>query len=311
MTRQVFRRCARGAGPVRFSIMKRLLGLVTLLIACSSGTEDRSSGPSETGGDAGEQPVVHAGASGSSAGALARAGTAGEGGGAASAGGASTAAGSPAALAGEGGESGEGGEAGAGGASGSSGSTHQAGSQAAGSGGAAGNGGSGGGPVVPDACEGIPHWSPSARWTDYTKGDQRVFGGVLWHCQAPSVCTAYPGHSSSPGWFKDAECKGGPTNEVAACQCLSGQCCDGCYVRPRSYFCGEFVRTAQCLGPALNQCGGAQETIDKDYWNLFCDGAETATCSRWGAHTKYTSGDCPSQTGCVEQGDQASCSVCN
>lgn len=296
----------------------RLLGLALLLVACSSGTQAGSGDPLETGGAAGEAPEVHAGSSslaGSSE--LPRAGagaSAGEGGASAtSAGeGGAPSAGSPPAPAGAGGEAGEGGAGGEGGApisnGGSGGSVHQGGTSTGGTSSAGAS--SGGGTVVPDPCEGVAHWSPAERWTNYTKGDQRVFGGVLWHCQSTSVCTAYPGHSSSPGWFKDAECKGGPTNEVAACQCLSGQCCDGCYVRPTSHFCGEVVRTAQCLGPVVNQCGGATDTIDKDWWNLFCDGAESTTCSRWGAHTKYSNGDCPAKTGCVESGDQASCNAC-
>lgn len=318
----MFSRCVCGVAPVRFPIM-RLLGLLLLLIACSSGTEAGSKAV-ESGGAAGESATIGAGQGGSTAaagtapraGATGEAMTAGEAAGGASAtgeGGGSAA--QPGA--GAGGEPEDGGEAGAGGApaggmptsGGSSGSASQAGSSAAGSG-PGGAADSGGGPVMPDVCDGIPRWSPTERWTDYEQGDQRVFGGVLWHCQAPSVCTAYPGHASSPGWFKDAVCKSGPTNEVAACQCLTGQCCDGCYVRPSSYFCGEVVRTAQCTGPVVEQCGGARDTIDKDYWNLFCDGAESTTCSRWGAHKKYTNGDCPAKTGCVESGDQASCVAC-
>ncbi len=199
---------------------------------------------------------------------------------------------------------------GVGGAAGSGGGTQTDGGSGGAASGAPGAGGVGGAPVV-DPCAGAAHWSATARWSDYAKGDERAFGGFLWHCQSPAECTSYPGKSTSPGWIKDAECAGGPTDEVAACQCAAGTCCDGCYLRPRSYFCGEFVRTAQCLGSTVNQCGGATDTIDKDYWNLFCDGASAGECTRWGAHTKFSNGDCPSNTGCVEQGDQASCTACD
>lgn len=295
----------------------RLLGLVTLLVACSSGTQAGSGDTLEVGGAAGDATEARAGASSVAGSASAQAGAGGSatGGDIASAAGEAGAsvAGAPPVLIGVGGEAGEVGAGGEGGApisnGGSGGSIHQGGTSTAGTG-SAGTSGAGGGTVIPDPCDGIAHWNPSERWTDYVKGDQRVFGGILWHCQSTAVCTAYPGHASSPGWLKDADCKGGPTNEVAECQCLSGQCCDGCYVRPRSHLCGEVVRTAQCLGPVVNQCGGATDTIDKDWWNVFCDGAETTTCSRWGAHTKYTNGDCPAKTGCVESGDQASCNAC-
>lgn len=186
---------------------------------------------------------------------------------------------------------------------------------AAGGGGAAGSGG-----AAADPCEGVAHWSPTDKITDYTtrpnnadgswRGDLRVFGGILWAAQAAQACQTYPGHGDPSGWIKIATCAGGPVDETAACQCAAGTCCDGCYLRGQSYFCGETVRTSQCLGPVMPQCGVAQKTIDKDYANLFCDGLSAGDCTRWGPHTKYSTGTCPATTGCLESGDQAECAAC-
>jgi hypothetical protein len=304
--------------------MLKCLGLGMLLVACSSESGLVSS--ESVGGVGGER--VTAGTSGASASTPAggtAAASSGAGGSRADAG--DGGAGEAGALIGGGSAGGahpeEGGAAGslasagagAGGATGNAGATSASGSAGGGASGSSGSGGAtagaGGSTTQPDPCTGERHWDPNQRWTDYEQGDQRVFGGVLWHCQSPSLCTAYPGHSSSPGWFKDAECAGGPTSEVAACQCTSGQCCDGCYVRPTSHFCGEFVRKTSCYGATVAACGGATKTLDRDYWNLFCDGAESAQCTRWGAHTKYHPLECAAGSGCVEQGDQASCGVCN
>lgn len=301
--------------------MKRLLGLVTLLIACSSGTE-AGSGDSSA---AGALPIAHAGVSG----AVSR--TAGEGGGGANAGSAPLTAGSPAALAGAGGEPGEGGESSggapsAGAAAGSSGSTNQAGSQAAGNGGAAGNVGSAGTggaagsstagaagtQSAPDPCAGAIHWDKNERWAELVTGTLRHFAGSLWKCQAADYCRFYPGNGEPNGWVAVAECSSGPVKEPE-CQCTTGTCCDGCYIRPPSYFCGEVVRYARCTGKAPLSCPGSKPDIEGDYWNLFCDGNAPGECTRWGAHTKFAgAGQCGSMgLVCVEQGDQASCAACN
>jgi hypothetical protein len=296
--------------------MLKRLGLGLLLVACSSesGSLYEGGGGTENGGSpvgaSGSKAMVSGGSATAGSPANAESGAGGEptpsvsGG---SGGGATSGAGGGLSVAGAGGAT-AGAPSGGGGGSSGSGGQQTAGEPGADEGGSGGEGGAG---SEPDLCAGKMHWSATERWTDYEQGDQRVFGGVLWHCQSPPDCVTFPGSPVSPGWFKDAECAGGPTGEVAACQCATGQCCDGCYVRPRSYFCGEVVRTAQCVGPVVNQCGGATDTIDKDWWNLFCDGAESVTCSRWGAHKKYSNGDCPAGTGCVEQGDQASCAACN
>jgi hypothetical protein len=291
-------------------IMRRWLGLLLIVLGCSSNVEV----PGSAGAGAGGSPSSESGAAGasaemagrssggtkSSAGAGADAGAAIGGGGSAG-GGASGGSGGEVADASGGADASTGGMPdGAGGEPAMGG--------AAGSPGGAASGGAGG--EVADACDGYTHWSPTEKWTDYQQNDRRVFGGVLWRCQAPQFCVSYPGSSSSPGWFKVEDCAGGPTNEVAACQCASGTCCDGCYLRPRSHLCGEVVRTAQCVGDAAPECSGAKDGIDKDWWNLFCNGDSTE-CTRWGAHTKFTNGNCPTKTYCTEQGDQASCNACS
>lgn len=294
----------------------RLLGLVALLVACSSESGTLGGDQVEGGGAAGETGSANSGGSSAkpTAGAAPKGGgaQAGEPGGGASPtdsagqGGETAAGGAPVGVAGEGGAVSAVGMAGDGGAP-----------VIAGSGGSplsedgAAGAGDGGAPVdLPDPCAGTVHWDKSERWAENIAGALRHFAGSLWECRSADYCRFYPGNGEPKGWVAVAECSSGPIKETE-CQCAAGACCDGCYVRPASYFCGEFVRTAQCLGPAVNQCGGAQDTIDKDWWNLFCDGTASATCSRWGAHTKYSNGDCPAKTGCVESGDQASCQACS
>lgn len=294
--------------------MRVVLGLWLLAVACSSstsgnGTSEAEAGragqPESAGGQeaqGGDKPVGGAAAHGgapSASGAPAGAG-----------GGVSSSAGATSAGTGGDGDAAAGGDAGGEGGS----------AEVTPAGGSGAGGGAGGMPVAgtsgaagsgPDACKGVAHWSETERWTDYSANDKRVFAGVLWRCQVPDLCPTYPGHSASAGWFKVENCAGGPTNETAPCQCAVGACCDGCYLRPRSYLCGEFEKTAQCLGKTVNQCGGGTDSIDHDFWNLFCNGDQAEKCTRWGAHTKFTNGACPFGTGCLEQGDQASCVDCN
>jgi hypothetical protein len=282
--------------------MRSLILGLALLVACSSETAGNGSTP--------PPPVGGSSSEAGSAGSDATGGT--------KLGGGGSGAGMPSAQAGSGGvatggvSSGGGGTGGA--AAGNAGggnaplagapdggtSAGDGGSSAAGEGGGPAEAGSGGeaGAAPADPCEGVAHWSATERWTDYTKGALRVFGGVLWKAQAPAGCETYPDYRASDGWIKVIDCAGGPVSETAPCQCAAGACCDGCYLRPTSYFCGEVVRTAQCL---------ANNTLDRDYWNLFCAGDDGGACTRWGAHTKYTTGDCPAQTTCTETGDQAAC----
>jgi hypothetical protein len=190
--------------------------------------------------------------------------------------------------------SGSGGQGGAGGASGGGAAGGGAGGlSGGGAGGAGGAGGSGG----PDPCASALHWNPKDRWDDNAVGVRRQFAGKLWECQAADYCRYFPGNGEPNGWAAIAECPSGPATE-AACQCEEGACCDGCYFRPSSYFCGEVARSGQCL-----QNG----SINLDYWNLFCTGDSTGECTRWGAHTKYGTGPCPDNGLCQETGDLATC----
>lgn len=199
-----------------------------------------------------------------------------------------------------GGAAGEGGEAnnpsqagtGSGGAIGAAGSGGSSGSSDAG-----GAGGTGDTDPGPDPCEGIPAWDPAESWTEYEVGDQRVVNGELWHCQSPMFCHTYPGHPDAPGWFLDDECNDPGTGGEPACQCADGECCDGCYLLPRSHFCGEVPRYGKC---------NANGRLELDYWNLFCNGDATV-CNRWAVHTKDTTGYCDQGTVCEEVGDMAAC----
>jgi hypothetical protein len=212
-------------------------------------------------------------------------------------------------LAGAGGDPTGGGSAGSGGSGSSGGGAGggAGGSAGTASGGQAGTAGSGG-TGVPDECEGVPHWSATETWHDYQAGDRRVFGGRAWTCLNPYFCYSYPGSTDS--WAKSNVCAGGLTDEVAACQCQQGTCCDGCYYRPPTYSCGQGVRTAQCIGAVVPACGAGTKYLDQDYWSLFCGGDTGGECN-WGGHVKYVDSSCGAGTGCLEEGDQASCQACN
>jgi hypothetical protein len=283
--------------------MRGLLGLGLLVLACGSTASE-----SGAGGVAGES-AVNAGGETSGAG---HAGWPSTGGGEGALAGSASTTGAMANLAGSsmsgssaGGSSGESGavgggsggisagrSAGGGSTAGTSGS-HVGGSDTSGAGeggesaggGDAGAGGQGGSSSEPDPCESVAHWSPTETWPNYEANARRVFGGILWKCTNATFCQSYPG-PASPGWLEVTECAGGPKNEVAACQCQAGTCCDGCYFRPTNYFCGEVVRSSSCIN----------NSVDKDYWNLFCSGDTGGDCSRWGAHTKYTTGSCGALT---------------
>lgn len=287
--------------------MRWLIALGLVVAACSgSGSNNPSTAQGEAG-EGGDAPAAggskqgSAGSSGS-AGAASRAG------------------------AGAGGEAGEGnetggsaglpGSSGAGGAAGEPTIGGQGGefvTPAGGEGGGGwvppiGSGGEGGAPA--DACEGVLPWDPIVPWTELVKNELRTLRGELWRCSSQAQCTTYPGHETAPGWKKVADCADPNEGGEPACQCAAGACCDGCYFRPRSHFCGEVVRYTSCRGDVVQACGGATETLDRDYWNLFCTGDTGGECTRWGAHTRFHGLTCEQGTGCLESGDQASCSAC-
>lgn len=269
VTRHPFSGCTLGWQAVPSTIMRRLLGLVALLVACS-GTDVPAAAGGASGASGSESiaPGGVAGASGGTAGAAAA-----PSGGSASAGENSGQAGDSPAD-GEGGDagaesntggtvagaSGQGGGAGLGGSSGAGADTGGTGGSVA-SGGASG-GGAGGG-------------------TDSLTGGSAGAGGTT-------------GGAGAGGSGGAAGSDGEP------CVCSTGTCCDGCHFRPKSYFCGEVSRSQRCY-----ETHGIS-SIEHDYWNLFCNGDSTE-CTRWAVHTKFSGAECPSQTSCVEDGDHASC----
>jgi hypothetical protein len=289
--------------------MRWLIALGLVVAACSgSGTDGPSNAP-EGAGDAGEaSPGAGKG------GATATAGTASGGAGGESipaeggAGGALpvSSSGAPAGVsgAGTGGES-EAGQGGSSVATAGAGSTGGIGPAPQ-----AGSGGEAGSSPDPDACAGVPAWDETVPWTALTKDELRTLRGELWKCSSPAFCTTHPGHETAPGWVKVDDCADSNEGGEPACQCEEGACCDGCFFRPRAHFCGEVLRSASCHDEAIPSCGGGQKDIDRDYWNLFCNGDTGGDCTRWGAHTKFTYGTCPQGTGCIESGDQASCVAC-
>lgn len=290
--------------------MRWLIALGLVVAACSgSGSDGPSSSPSEAG--AGGEDVSPSGGKPGAAGASARAGApargsegAGAGGREADDGGAAGAGGSePATAAGQGGElvTPSGGS-----------STGSGGSPAGGSSGTAGTatGGAGGSTTTPDPCEGVLPWDPKVPYTEIKKDELRTLRGELWKCSTPAFCTTYPGNETAPGWVKVAECADPNEGGEPACQCAAGMCCDGCYFRPSSYFCGEVERYARCTGNPHLQCPGVPPNIERDYWNLFCTGDTGGDCTRWAVHTKYAGPGCDAGLVCVESGDQASCVAC-
>lgn len=280
------------------------MGLLLLAVACSSGAVGSGGGDDGEAG-AGGEPRAGAGA-GASSGAVAGKGSSG---GADASGGLGAEGGGEPALAGAGGGNTQP-SAGAGGDPSSSAEAGAGGRAHAGDGGGPapdpdplGNAGAGGETTdpSPDPCEGKTPWDPQASWTEYSQNEQRAFGGVLWRCQNPQFCGTYPGSPSAPGWLKVEDCAGGPTGEVAPCQCEEGACCDGCYFRPRSYFCGETSRYQRCTESG---------SLEHDYWNLFCNGDTGGDCDRWAVHTKYAGGPCGAGASCVEtSNDAAACVV--
>ncbi len=121
-------------------------------------------------------------------------------------------------------------------------------------------------------------------WTNYEVDEKRVVSGQVWRCKNPMFCHTYPGHPSSNSWFLVGDCHDPNAGGSPACQCSEGACCDGCYFRPQSHFCGEVARDTMCLGDDVPACTGAKDGIRLDYWNLFCNG-DSNQCTRWGAHT--------------------------
>jgi len=91
---------------------------------------------------------------------------------------------------------------------------------------------------------------------------------------------------------------GGDGATAPACVCSSGPCCDGCQYLPASHFCGEVIRSSQCLSDG---------SIDHDYWNLFCSGTDAGACTRWGAHTKFFGYQCGAGLVCSGPAGAASC----
>lgn len=302
--------------------MYRLLALGILVGACSGNVAQEATPSGGAGADpTGSSPMVRGDVSSSGSSVTATAGS----GGADNATAGATAAGSSQAGAittggsdgqpPSGGSSGAGATAaGTGGVPAQAGATGEAGAapvEAQGGDGVAGGEAAAGAPA--DPCAGVAHWNPTDKITDYTKrpadadsswhGDLRVFGGILWAAQEPGGCQTYPGHSSGhEGWLEIATCAGGPVTETAACQCAAGSCCDGCYLRGQSYFCGETVRAVRCSAGH----GGVVDS-EGDYWNLFCDGLSAGDCTRWAAHTKFASGVCQSGVTCTSTTDETSC----
>lgn len=94
-----------------------------------------------------------------------------------------------------------------------------------------------------------------------------------------------------------------------ACVCSTGQCCDGCQLRPSSYLIGVQPRTSSCLNvPPPSLAGSA---IYLEFWNVFCTGA-SATEQRWGAHVNETATKCPYQWTCasIDHTDTPTSAVC-
>lgn len=79
------------------------------------------------------------------------------------------------------------------------------------------------------------------------------------------------GESGGAGGGADPSTGGSATGGAPACECTTGECCDGCHVRPSSYFCGEATRASSC--------GSQQQYID--FGNLFCDGHSAGRCIRF------------------------------
>jgi hypothetical protein len=293
--------------------MRRLLALGVLVVACSGGATQNGAVPGGSGSamsdpdpSAGRSPMPSVAGSTSAAGDAPTASGSNQGGGSASGASGQSTGGGPI-SAGSGGVAGEPSQAGATtGGSSSGGSQSDGGTAGESSGGAAGGSGEGGTPA--DPCDGVAHWSPTDKITDYTprpadapgdwRGDLRVFGGILWAAQATQFCQTYPGHGDPSGWIKVATCAGGPIDETAPCQCAAGACCDGCYLRSKSYSCGEVVRSVRCSPP---------DAEEGDYWSIFCDGISAGDCTRWGAHTKYASGSCASGVPCQSSSVETTC----
>lgn len=268
-------------------------------------------------GHSANDPALMASAGGSSSSGSSNSGVGGtpsissSGTGAATSGGAGGTAGTGASPGGSGGTAGDGvsgtaGEgsggsaAGAGGAQGGSSGSSGAGGTSGGDGGTSegGEGGEGGLPDPgPDPCEGVPAWDPNETWHDYSVNEKRVVSGEVWRCQVPHACHTYPGGDTVyQGWIFVAECNDPSAGGSPACQCDSGECCDGCYLRGQNHFCGEVPRYGNCDNGYL----------ELDYWNLFCNGDATV-CNRWAVHTKDTTAFCDQGTVCQESGEMASC----
>jgi hypothetical protein len=219
------------------------------------------------GGSAGGDAVTSGGAGGSSGSSImlqSRAGTGGESGAPALPGDA----GQPSAGATQSQVAGAGGiDAAAGAPSGANGGQPAAGNGGAGNagmGGAAPPGGSGGAVASAGAANG---------------GDTGS-GGIAAGGSSGSLGSSGQGGTTGGTGSSGAAGTGG-SGGAAVCECSTGQCCDGCHVRAMSYFLGQFVRYSSCTDNV---------TPDLDYWSMFCDG--TATGSRWGLHTKYTTDRC-------------------
>jgi hypothetical protein len=77
-----------------------------------------------------------------------------------------------------------------------------------------------------------------------------------------------------------------------ACTCSSGACCDGCRPLPSTHLCASNqVHALTCVHAGLSG------DIGKQFADLYCDGIETATCTRW-VDTTYTATSCPNNQVC-------------
>lgn len=71
----------------------------------------------------------------------------------------------------------------------------------------------------------------------------------------------------------------------ALCECSSGECCDGCHFRARSYFLGEKIYSTRCEIASPDSCPGYSKYIYEAFSNQFCCG-DSATCTRWAMTTQ-------------------------
>lgn len=83
----------------------------------------------------------------------------------------------------------------------------------------------------------------------------------------------------------------GGTGGGAACECSTGQCCDGCHFRPSSFFLGKQNYSSSCSGSQMSPtCASYMYRIEFDERNFFCTGT-SATESR-NVHIDFLDTEC-------------------